>query len=201
MKPRRALVLLLVVASVAMTACTPQELGEFFATTDLRTSDNPPEVAAGHAGEALDADRAAQQLVDEGLRDKSREKLTEAYRLRPQDARYRAYVAAQLVADGNRKGYTDYLLRSMRIYNQDHSRNAGASSVGLAREWILVMLGALDRALSIERQRTPLEPDRIERLETEFCSGVSAYDRYGGSAEKDVFDLLFLADTDCAGTG
>jgi len=201
MRPRRALVLLLVVASVAMAACTPQELGEFFATTDLRTSDNPTEVAAGHAGEALDADRAAQQLVDEGLRDKSREKLTEAYRLRPQDARYRAYVAAQRVADGNREGYTDFLLRSSRIYVQDHPPIPGASSTGRIREWILVVLGALDRALSIERQRTPLEPDRIDRLETEFCSGLSVYDQYGSPVEKDVFDLLFLADTDCAGVG
>lgn len=201
MRPRRALVLLLVVASVAMAACTPQELGEFFATTDLRTSDNPTEAAAGHAAEARDADRAAQERVDEGLRDKSRDKLAEAYRLRPHDARYRAYIAALLVADGNREGYTDFLLRSSRIYVQDHSRNAGASSVGLTREWILVLLGAIDRALSIERQRTPREPDRIERLETEFCGGLSVYDDYGSPVENDVFDLLFLAETDCAGVG
>lgn len=196
---RRGLAVLLAVASVTLAACTPQELGEFFADQDLRTSDNPVEVAAGHVAAATDDDHAAQQLVDEGLREKSRDKLGEAYGRRPWDARYGAYIAALAAADGDREGYLSMFWRSSEIYMKQRFRNRDKSTEELYGQWILVLLGGFDRALAIERERTPREPERIERLETKFCGYLSFYLDGVGPDARDVLSVLFLGGAECEG--
>ncbi len=194
---RRGLVVVVLLLSLVVAACTPQELGEIFADQDLRTSENPAEAAAGHVATATETDQAAQQLVDEGLREKDRDKLVKAWDQRRQDARYAVYLVAQAYADGTVERFWSSLYNSASLYLRERDPKGDASTEEVYGDWLLVVLGALDQALSIEYERTPREPDRIERLEEVFCATKSFYLRDYGPSARDVFDLVFLAETEC----
>lgn len=195
---RRAAVASLV-AVLTLAACTPQELGEFLAASDIRASDNHSEAAAGHAAEAIEVDRAAQQMADEGLREESREKLTAAADQRPWDARYVAYQAALAVANGDLERTHRDIIEGYKVYFGAHSRDQTKSNVELFSEWILVFLGGMDRALSIERDRIPAEPDRVARLETAFCNNLAYYLSYQNTLQTDVVRVMFSGGADCEG--
>lgn len=200
MMSRRSLAVLLVVTSLSLTACTPQELGEFFADQDLRTSEDPAEAAAGHAAEAISSDRTAQQLVTEGLSEKDEDKLQEAREHRPSDTRYAVYIAVLgLAGDGDYTRFMDRIYPSGRRYMSqggvlDEQRLRDKYS-----EWLLVVMGSLDHALVVEHERVPIEPTRIERLEQVYCRMLSYQLSEYGAVARDVLNAMFLGESECDG--
>jgi hypothetical protein len=183
----RRLATITAVFVMTLTACSVLELVEFFDVVDLETHENPVKQAAGDAAEALDKDRAAQRTADEGLRERSPEKLEEASQERPRDPRYRIYQAAFELANGNRYEYGQKLGAAAGIAGADFA--ATMEGLGLDRDdeetqriafeadlrWFKTFLEGLDWALAIERGRVPVEVQRIERLETELCKLHSGY--------------------------
>ena len=190
----RRLAIITAVFVMTLTACSVLELVEFFDVVDLETHENPVKQAAGDAAEALDKDRAAQRMADEGLRERSPEKLEEASQERPRDPRYRMYQAAFELANGNRDEYRRKLRAAVEIAAADVAPTI--KWLGLDRDdeeaqliileaelrWAKTFLEGLDWALAIERGRVPVEVERIKRLETEFCGYLAKYDQLSGSA-------------------
>ena len=201
MHTRRAIVAVVALSmvSLGLTACTPQELGDFFAEEDLRSSEEPVDQASGHAGEAINSDSRAQELADQALRERDASKLQDAYRQRPRDARYPAYAAAMALADDHNSEYLDILNRSSQLYVKQRSEGRTATAEELYREWLLVFLGALDHVLTIERERQPLEPARIERLGSKFCAHLTFYLERYDTESRDVLSVLFLGGAECEG--
>jgi len=195
---RRRAIAFMVIA-VALAACTPQELGEFLSATDVRSSEKPVEAGAGNAAEMIELDNAAQELADEGLREKSRDKLDKAVDKRPWDARYSAYRVALAIANGDVATTREDVVASYRAYLEAHTRDTTKSSTELYSEWLLVFLGALDRALDIEHERTPADADRIQRLQTSFCDNLAYYNEVNTGVRVDVLSVMFLEGADCSG--
>lgn len=197
-----------VVFSLLLAACTPQELAELFDLTDLRTSDNPTTQAAGNAAEALDKDREAQQLVAEGLREKSPEKLEQAADKRPLDPLYKMYQAASEVADGNRDGAARKITEAVEIVGSDipgtwdlwTREQQDRFYRHQARRFLENGLFALDQAIAIERERDPIEPERVERLEREFCGAYQSYIDNHSDTQRRTILLLFVGGVDCETT-
>jgi hypothetical protein len=187
------IVTILAVFSLMLAACTPQELAELFNLVDLRASDNPTTRAAGNAAEELDKDREAQQLVDEGLREKSPEKLEQAVEQRPLDPRYKIYQAASELANDNDDGYRLKMFEAATAIDPDvirRSEEDDETRRNLDRQWREGVLLAFDQAIAIERERDPIEPERVERLERVFC----AYYRYHTNTHGDTQrGAIFLA--------
>ncbi|MGD2103434.1 MAG: hypothetical protein PVG83_14475 [Acidimicrobiia bacterium] len=206
MSNRTRLAILLIVLVATVAACTPQELSDFLDVADLRANEDPIHIAAGWAAMVIDEDEIAQDLADEGLREKSPDKLEEAARARPADPRYRAYRFAFVVANGGKEWLEAFhswgeLLRSHRDAELDSrglepgDPRAQAVKNEIDSRESFAMLEALDWALFIERGRTPKEPDRIHRLETVFCAFRSRYvARYDPPV---YFDLAFVGGTNC----
>lgn len=189
-----AMILLLVLAG-----CTPQELSEFFAVEDLRSSAKPEEAAAGHAVEAIDDDRAAQELADEALRDKDGSQLEQAMRDRPQDARYGAYLGLLALMEGRTDNYAGYFLQSRSLYVAQRPHDDDASAERLRAEWTLVVLGEFDHALAIERARSPIDEKRIERLEWGYCANLYEYLDVHDSLPGDLENVLTVDEGRCDG--
>jgi hypothetical protein len=183
----RRLATITAVFVMTLTACSVLELVEFFDVVDLETHENPVKQAAGDAAEALDKDRAAQRTADEGLRERSPEKLEEASQERPRDPRYRIYQAAFELANGNRNECGRKLMEAVRIVAADVAATIEGLGLDLDDEKAQLIrleadlhltkttLEGLDWALAIERGRVPVEVERIERLESEFCKLHSRY--------------------------
>jgi hypothetical protein len=199
MARRSALAGMVVVVSVALAACTPQELGDFLAATDLHESEKPAEAAAGDAATAVEVDRTAQQLADEGLRDESPEKLDQAQALRQSDARYVAYRVAMAVADGDMETAQDGFDDGYHLYVKARTGNAEWGTTEMLSEWTLIYLGGVDRALAIERDRTPHEQDRIDRLQRTFCTELRFYLATADATRRDVMSVMFAGGADCPG--
>jgi hypothetical protein len=185
----------LIVAIALLAACTPQELGEFMLTQDLRKNENHEQAAAGYAAQTVDDIRTAQETADEALRDKDPEKLKEAAEERSADPRYDVYLAALALADGNGPLYQQYLQDGSILYQKTQAANADETMT----RWILVILGGLDRALAVERARATIEPERIKRLEYGFCLFQLRYRSRLEALSNDVLDTLYAGKADCTG--
>lgn len=204
------LVVVVVVLGLAASACSPEELAEIFNVSDLSISQNPVKVAAGNAAEAKDQDRAAQQLADEGLREKSKDKLLQAREARPRDPRYEAYLAAYELANGHYDKFRNWIREAGYISTSERNRAiesrrldrdspearriARKADVNVVRDFI----EAVDWALAVERGRSPVEKDRVERLENELCKLRNLYlERYfrapGGAPV-----LILVGGAECA---
>lgn len=191
------------------SSCSPQELAEIFAVRDLGASDNPVKAAAGDAADALNEDRSAQQLADEGLRERSIDKLVDAAEERPRDPRYPAYVAAHSLAEGNRRAYVAWLEGAADIIFTE--RDATIESLSLPEDseerrrvrfeaevhLYRSVIEGLDWALAIERGRTPMEPKRVERLESELCKLQDRYYERFGLASGGAPVLVLVGGADC----
>lgn len=187
----------IVVATAVLAACTPQELGEFFADQDLRASENRAEAASGYAAEVTEKDRAAQELVDQGLKEKDHDKLIAARDLRPHDVRYPAYQAVLGLADGTNESFWNSLQPYASRYVDERRRATDKSIEEAYGQWVLVVMGVLDQAIEVERSRTPAEPARIERLQRQFCGAHRFYVLGSGSESREVLDVMFLGGGEC----
>jgi hypothetical protein len=208
----RRLATITAVFVIALTACSVQELVELFDVVDLETHEDPVKQAAGDAAEALDKDRAAQRMADEGLRERAPEKLEEALQERPRDPRYRIYRAAFELANGNRDEYLRGLEEAAGIAWADLA--ATIEGLGLGRDdeetqriileaefrWFKTVLEGLDWALAIERGRVPVEVERIERLESRFCKLHSGYLAQYGQPSGGAPLLAFVGGANCQDT-
>lgn len=209
MARHRLLVIAAVVVGLMGSACSPLELAEIFAVRDLSTNEDPVKVAAGDAAPALDADRSAQMLADEGLREKSIDKLAEAARARPRDPRYPAYAAAFQLAEGNRVAYEAWLREAAKITVSE--QNAIIEGESLQRDSVKErqvkynatlalyrsVIEGLDWALAIERGRDPEDPGRIDLLEKELCKQKDFYHKRFDPAPGGAPILLYVGGAEC----
>lgn len=198
-----------VLVGMLASACSPQELAEIFAVNDLSASENPVKVAAGDAAQALEKDHSAQQLVDEGLREKSKDKLLEASDKRPRDPRYTSYLAAYALAEGNYYDYFDWIHEVARI--SDSERDMTIQSLGLDADSEEARLKkdeldlnaargfveAVDWALAVERGRSPVEPKRVQRLEEALCKLIAAYFKLDAKTSVDAPILVLVGGASC----
>jgi hypothetical protein len=203
------LLVAVVVLGLAASACSPQELAEIFAVNDLSASQNPVKVAAGAAAKSRDQDRAAQQLADEGLREKSKDKLERAAALRPTDVRYGSYLAAYSLAEGNKRQFMDEIGEINSIVIRESSKtiaNLGLDEnsnearrikkkmdIDAARH----LLEAVDWALVIEYGRSPQDPERVKNLEKAVCTMTRVYLKAWARVSGDAPIPVLLSGASC----
>jgi hypothetical protein len=184
----------LLAAVALLAACTPQELGDLMAPEDLRRDGDPEVSAAGYAAEALEDNRTVAETAEQALQDKDSEELEQAAKDHPADPRYHAYLAALALADRDGPSYYRHLEQGATRYRKTQKTNGETAET----RWILVVLGSLDRALSIERARTPLEPERIEMLEWGYCFYQFSYRSRLEPLSRDVLDIIYGGNADCS---
>jgi hypothetical protein len=186
MRPGFRLAVLAVLVSVIAGACTPEELVDFSDVMGMPDS-TPEGQAAAQAGETLAADKEAQDLAEEGLQERSPEKLAEATQLRPYDYRYSLYSTVLAIADGDRTAERDAAKRAtdiLKVYQRLTVRqleipSQGIEALQLAKDswsaFFVEYLKALDWGLTIEEGRQPADPDRVERLASAYCRALDTY--------------------------
>ena len=203
MRAIRRMVTIAALISISIAACTPEEFeAAFDLIVDLSEADRPTTRAAGQAAEDREADQRAKQLVDEGLREESSEKLGQAAELRPHDPRYMAYQAALELANGNTPDYRLRLSQSLARWDSNYwntMRTLGDRDSEEARRYTWETrrrvhesyLEVFDWAIAIERGRDPVQQERIARLESVFCKLHGDYVGLYGDTERSAAFLVF----------
>lgn len=189
----------LVVMGLVTSSCSFQELLEYTSAsgqnTDLTAAEDPDKQAAGHSAEAADKERAAGELLDEGLETKDIAKVEEAAELRPSDPRYPAHMVALKIARGDPP--TEDLVATWEpevreTMRRVHGAHPEASLDEVRRRGTEVMLDALHDTLLILDDPSP----ERDRLNSSYCASLRSYvGHYEGQFEGELY-LATSADWD-----
>jgi hypothetical protein len=193
---RTRLALLLVVVSIVMAACDPEELIDFVEgafTSNFDLSSEPEVRAAGASSTAVDQVREAEVTLGQAIGSKDPEKAREAEQQRPRDPRYPMYTAALARAAGDGEARIQAIRRSMGLLiEQDPSvlddSDPEFGSIELARRAEELYLEAVADILT-----SGGGADGQDLLLSEYCLAINggfAF-RYERSAPVEV--ALFLA--------
>lgn len=202
----RRLLPLVLALGLLVTACSFTELVAVVegsgSSADLDDPENPPDVrAAGASAQAMDEEREARELLDEGLREHDVGKVTAVRELRPHDPRLPVHQAVFGIADG---GMTydplrrdcesppciEWLPRSQE--SLDRTADGIETAVGLIKAqhpeaslrqvWRMFdehLLDAMLRQMSHYQAGTP----ERNRLKDAYCRGLTRYRQdYEGDA-------------------
>lgn len=149
--------------------------------TDLSRSRDAGEQGAGRAGTETDKEKQARDKITEAIDEKDVEKVREARRLRPEDPKYAAYLAAFQIAAGEpwKEAVTSTInLMCRAIGFPDH-----ASANDVRRRVSEETLDAVHDLLIAYPEGSP----ERNRLLSHYCPGLDSYQSTYSGPEVDLY--------------